>query len=227
MALVRDSARTGRSSFGDRPRAHLDEQTKSPFPQANREGNSSDGARRERSHGTSRAFVAVTVFQGYRAILTIMVETSAFSNHRTASRHARGSARTGRSSFRQAHIEEIGNLPHFLPGLWAAAIAFFVELGLDLEGETRVEGRWADRVVDADPGRPRLARELLSGVWPPADVAASSPLGSTVEVAAPNGLARLSWSTFPGQEGDSRQVVEDINARYSGAALNETDERDT
>src|SRR6267143_384840 len=29
----------------------------------------------------------------------------------------------------------------------AGAIAFFVELGLTLEGEARVEGRWADRVV--------------------------------------------------------------------------------
>jgi catechol 2,3-dioxygenase-like lactoylglutathione lyase family enzyme len=29
----------------------------------------------------------------------------------------------------------------------AAAVAFFVELGLELEGETTVEGRWADRVV--------------------------------------------------------------------------------
>ena len=30
------------------------------------------------------------------------------------------------------------------------AIAFFVELGLELEGEMRVEGRWADRVVGLD-----------------------------------------------------------------------------
>jgi catechol 2,3-dioxygenase-like lactoylglutathione lyase family enzyme len=28
-----------------------------------------------------------------------------------------------------------------------AAIAFFVELGLELEGETTVEGRWVDRVL--------------------------------------------------------------------------------
>jgi catechol 2,3-dioxygenase-like lactoylglutathione lyase family enzyme len=32
----------------------------------------------------------------------------------------------------------------------AAAIAFFVELGLELEGETRVEGRWVDRIVGLD-----------------------------------------------------------------------------
>src|SRR5438445_3346640 len=32
----------------------------------------------------------------------------------------------------------------------AAAIAFFVEVGLDLEGETTVEGEWVDRVVGLD-----------------------------------------------------------------------------
>jgi len=32
----------------------------------------------------------------------------------------------------------------------AAAIAFFVELGLELEGEAQVEGPWVDRVVGLD-----------------------------------------------------------------------------
>jgi len=32
----------------------------------------------------------------------------------------------------------------------AAAIAFFVELGLKVEGEMQVEGRWVDRVVGLD-----------------------------------------------------------------------------
>jgi catechol 2,3-dioxygenase-like lactoylglutathione lyase family enzyme len=32
----------------------------------------------------------------------------------------------------------------------AAAVAFFVELGLELEGETQVEGRWVDQVVGLD-----------------------------------------------------------------------------
>jgi catechol 2,3-dioxygenase-like lactoylglutathione lyase family enzyme len=31
-----------------------------------------------------------------------------------------------------------------------AAIAFFVELGMELEGEMPIEGRWADRVVGLD-----------------------------------------------------------------------------
>ena len=29
----------------------------------------------------------------------------------------------------------------------AAAIEFFAELGLELQGETQVEGRWVDRIV--------------------------------------------------------------------------------
>ncbi len=49
-----------------------------------------------------------------------------------------------------------------------AAIAFFVELGMELEGQAPFEGPWVDRVNgldwrpsrhrdDADPGRPRPA----------------------------------------------------------------------
>jgi catechol 2,3-dioxygenase-like lactoylglutathione lyase family enzyme len=50
-----------------------------------------------------------------------------------------------------------------------AATTFFVELGLELEGETPVEGRWVDHVVGLDdvrvdiammrtPGRPQPPR---------------------------------------------------------------------
>src|SRR5437763_14089932 len=38
-----------------------------------------------------------------------------------------------------------------------AAIAFFVELGMDLEGEAPVEGRWVDRVVGLDGVRVDIA----------------------------------------------------------------------
>jgi hypothetical protein len=38
-----------------------------------------------------------------------------------------------------------------------AAAAFFVELGLELEGETRVEGRWVDGVVGLDDVRVDVA----------------------------------------------------------------------
>jgi predicted enzyme related to lactoylglutathione lyase len=34
-----------------------------------------------------------------------------------------------------------------------AAIAFFIELGLEFEGETTVEGQWVDRVIGLDGAR--------------------------------------------------------------------------
>ena len=39
----------------------------------------------------------------------------------------------------------------------AAAIAFFVELGLELEGETTVEGEWVDQLLGLDGVRADLA----------------------------------------------------------------------
>ena len=39
----------------------------------------------------------------------------------------------------------------------AAAIAFFVEMGLELEGETAVEGEWVDQLVGLDGVRADLA----------------------------------------------------------------------
>src|SRR5215210_544378 len=38
-----------------------------------------------------------------------------------------------------------------------AAIAFFVELGMELEGEATVEGRWVDRVVGLNGVRSDIA----------------------------------------------------------------------
>lgn len=38
-----------------------------------------------------------------------------------------------------------------------AAAAFFVELGLELEGETTVEGRWVDRIIGLDGVRSDIA----------------------------------------------------------------------
>jgi catechol 2,3-dioxygenase-like lactoylglutathione lyase family enzyme len=38
-----------------------------------------------------------------------------------------------------------------------AAIAFFVELGLEMEGEAAVEGRWVDRIVGLDGVRNDIA----------------------------------------------------------------------
>lgn len=39
----------------------------------------------------------------------------------------------------------------------AAAIAFFIELGLELEGEASVEGKWVDQVLGLDGVRADLA----------------------------------------------------------------------
>ena len=39
----------------------------------------------------------------------------------------------------------------------AAATEFFVELGLELQGEVPVEGRWVDRVVGLDGVRAEIA----------------------------------------------------------------------
>jgi catechol 2,3-dioxygenase-like lactoylglutathione lyase family enzyme len=39
----------------------------------------------------------------------------------------------------------------------AAAVAFFAELGLELEGEATLEGRWVDRVVGLDGVRSDIA----------------------------------------------------------------------
>jgi catechol 2,3-dioxygenase-like lactoylglutathione lyase family enzyme len=39
----------------------------------------------------------------------------------------------------------------------SAAVAFFVELGLELEGETAVEGAWVDQLVGLDGVRADLA----------------------------------------------------------------------
>jgi catechol 2,3-dioxygenase-like lactoylglutathione lyase family enzyme len=42
----------------------------------------------------------------------------------------------------------------------AAATEFFVELGLELQGEGPVEGRWVDRVVGLDGVRAEIAADL-------------------------------------------------------------------
>ncbi|WIX83514.1 VOC family protein [Amycolatopsis carbonis] len=39
----------------------------------------------------------------------------------------------------------------------AAAVAFFVELGMELEGETKVEGEWVNQLVGLDDVRADLA----------------------------------------------------------------------
>ena len=90
----------------------------------------------------------------------------------------------------------------------AAATEFFVQLGLELQGETSVEGRWADRVVG------------LEGI-----------LVDMAMVQTPDGHGRLELIKFhsPSDQGEHRQaqanapgirhlafVVEDIDAVVAG-----------
>ena len=90
----------------------------------------------------------------------------------------------------------------------AAAIEFFVELGLVLQGEGSVEGRWADRIVGLDGVR--------------ADIAMMQ---------TPDGSGRLELSKFhsPSNQGDNPRApanmpgirhisfaVEDIDAVVAG-----------
>ena len=51
------------------------------------------------------------------------------------------------------HMDHVGIVVEDL----AEAKAFFVELGLELEGETTVEGAWVDRIVGLDGVRSDLA----------------------------------------------------------------------
>jgi catechol 2,3-dioxygenase-like lactoylglutathione lyase family enzyme len=90
----------------------------------------------------------------------------------------------------------------------AAAIEFFVELGLVLHGEGAVEGRWVDRIVGLDGVRTEFAM-----------------------LQAPDGNGRLELVKFhsPSSQGDDRHapanalgirhiafVVEDIDAVVAG-----------
>jgi len=53
-------------------------------------------------------------------------------------------------------IQRMDNVGVVVDDLGAAA-AFFVELGMELEGEAAVEGRWVDRVVGLDDVRSDIA----------------------------------------------------------------------
>jgi catechol 2,3-dioxygenase-like lactoylglutathione lyase family enzyme len=70
----------------------------------------------------------------------------------------------------------------------AAAVAFFVELGLELEGEATVEGAWVDRLVGLDGVR--------------ADMAV---------VRTPDGHGRVELSTFRAPEATSPAPRAPIN----------------
>jgi catechol 2,3-dioxygenase-like lactoylglutathione lyase family enzyme len=90
----------------------------------------------------------------------------------------------------------------------AAAIEFFVQLGLELEGEGEVEGRWVDRIVGLEGVRAEIAI-----------------------VQTPDGHGKLELTKFhtPSHQGDNRLAqanapgirhvlfaVEDIDAVVAG-----------
>src|SRR5215210_6099029 len=89
-----------------------------------------------------------------------------------------------------------------------AAIAFFVELGMELEGEATVEGRWVDRVVGLDGVRNDIAMmrtpdghgrlELMKFHTPTAVSAEPNPPANTL------GIRRIMFA------------VEDIDAVVAG-----------
>ena len=73
-----------------------------------------------------------------------------------------------------------------------AATAFFVELGLELEGEATVEGQWVDRVVGLDGVRTEIAMlrtpdghgrlELMKFHAPPATTAEPNAPANTLGI---------------------------------------------
>ena len=97
-----------------------------------------------------------------------------------------------------------------------AATAFFVELGLELEGEATVEGRWVDRIVGLDGVRSDIAMlrtpdghgrlELTKFHTPPATTAEPNAPVNTL------GMGRIMFAV---------DDVEDVLARLlaHGAAL--------
>ena len=89
-----------------------------------------------------------------------------------------------------------------------AVIAFFVELGLELEGEATVEGRWVDRVVGLDGVRNDIAMmrtpdghgrlELMKFHSPPATTAEPNAPANTL------GIRRIMFAV---------EDIEDVLAR--------------
>jgi catechol 2,3-dioxygenase-like lactoylglutathione lyase family enzyme len=66
---------------------------------------------------------------------------------------ARGSVRAILGDMTVQRMDNVGIVVDDLE----AAIAFFAELGLELEGEMPVEGRWVDRVIGLDSVRVDIA----------------------------------------------------------------------
>jgi catechol 2,3-dioxygenase-like lactoylglutathione lyase family enzyme len=85
----------------------------------------------------------------------------------------------------------------------AAAIAFFAELGLELQGEGSVEGAWADRIVGLDGVRSDIAM-----------------------METPDGRGRVELSKFhapPGPGGDRHEPANAPGIRHLAFAVDDID----
>jgi catechol 2,3-dioxygenase-like lactoylglutathione lyase family enzyme len=85
----------------------------------------------------------------------------------------------------------------------AAATEFFLELGLELQGEGQVEGRWADRVVGLEGLRTDIAM-----------------------MQTPDGNGRLELAKFhspPGQGGDPQAPANTPGIRHIAFAVEDID----
>jgi catechol 2,3-dioxygenase-like lactoylglutathione lyase family enzyme len=85
----------------------------------------------------------------------------------------------------------------------AAATAFFVELGLELQGEAQVEGGWVDRVVGLEGVRAEIAM-----------------------LETPDGHARVELAKFhnpPGRGGDRDAPANALGIRHLSFAVDDID----
>jgi catechol 2,3-dioxygenase-like lactoylglutathione lyase family enzyme len=97
-------------------------------------------------------------------------------------------------------LEHIGIVVEDLP----AAVAFFVDLGLDLEGETTVEGEWVDRIVGLEGVHSEIAVLQAPGGGSRLELAKfHSPVAAKTELNAPSNALGLRHILF---------VVDNLNA---------------
>jgi catechol 2,3-dioxygenase-like lactoylglutathione lyase family enzyme len=97
-------------------------------------------------------------------------------------------------------LEHTGIVVEDLP----AAVAFFVDLGLDLEGETTVEGEWVDRIVGLEGVRSDIAVLQAPGGGSRLELAKfHSPVAAKTELNAPSNALGLRHILF---------VVDNLNA---------------
>src|SRR5688500_16136132 len=79
------------------------------------------------------------------------------------------------------------------------AIAFFGELGMELEGEMTVEGQWVDRVVGLDGVRNDMAMMRTPTWW------SSRTLTNSATDSATSAAPRALWLPWPSNLVISRQ----------------------